>query len=533
MKNKKLLLIVSIVLAMTMSLGGTLAYLTDTDAEVNVMTVGNVIIDLIEQQRNDNGDALEDFEQGKTMLPIVGSAQGEKDAFGLPKAANYVDKIVSVKNTGKSEAWVRVLYALPANLENADATKADGPLHGNIGNRVDLNGDYTTEKGDAWQTNWQWTYGTASEKIQINGVDYNVYCTYYKQTLAPGAQTSAALAGFYLDSGVDYDADNGYYTFNGAKIEGFNGNVVIPVLAQAVQASGFTTYTDAFEAAFPYTKEATNDELTSWFNSGKIAEDMPTVVAVKTAEELQKALNDAKGTTIINLFADIDGDVTVTQKADVKITIDGGNKNYDGTITVDGKSARYETAGVTIQNINFEADSINADAYINLGKSGDNNTRYTNNVTVSGCTFNYNGEEDKVAIKSYTGGDWNLTVDGCTVENTMHSLLQVTNVEKGLTITGCKVYSKNGINLNNTPYLQMSGCTFDTKGYCVRFGVNGTTLNGNFTIANSTLKSACDDGDAVIIFRGTATGSTLTLTNTTVEGTTKTSGTASISGLSE
>ena len=99
----------------------------------------------------------------------------------------------------------------------------------------------------------------------------------------------------------------------------------------------------------------------------------------------------------------------------------------------------------------------------------------------------------------------------------MHSLVQVTNVEKGLTITNCKANSKNGINLNYTPYLYMSGCEFETLGYCVRFGVNGATNNGNFTIADSNLKSANDDGDAVIILRGTMTGATLNIEGTTLK----------------
>ena len=133
-----------------------------------------------------------------------------------------------------------------------------------------------------------------------------------------------------------------------------------------------------------------------------------------------------------------------------------------------------------------------------------------------------------MAVKSYTGGDWNLTLDGLTVNAGMHSMLQVTNVEKGLKITDCKVNAKNGINLNNTPALEMSGCEFDTEGYCVRFGVNGSTNNGTFSIANSTLKSANDDGDAAIIFRGTMTGATLTLTDTTLNGTPDITGEANI-----
>lgn len=263
---------------------------------------------------------------------------------------------------------------------------------------------------------------------------------------------------------------------------------------------------------------------TTWY---VVPENVDEVVVVSNATELQNALNNATGDYVIYVNGDIKGDVTAVQKADVKVTINGNGHKFEGALTVDGKSQRYATAGLTIKNFNFEADSLTADAYINLG-NGTTNTRYTNNVTVKGCTFSYSGAEDKVAVKSYTGGDKNLTLDGLTVNAGMHSMLQVTNVEEGLKITDCKVNAKNGINLNNTPALEMSGCEFDTEGYCVRFGVNGSTNNGTFTIANSTLISANDDGDAVIILRGTMTGATLTLTDTTLTGTPEITGDANI-----
>ena len=248
---------------------------------------------------------------------------------------------------------------------------------------------------------------------------------------------------------------------------------------------------------------------------------------VDSADKLQDALDAATGNYVIYVNGDITGNVTATQKADVQVTIEGNGKTFNGALTVDGQSKRYDTAGLTIKNFKFTSDSATPAAYINLG-DGNSSTRYTNNVTVSGCTFDYTGSGDKVAIKSYTGGDWNLKVENCTANAGMHSLLQVTNVEKGLTITDCKVYSKNGINLNNTPSLTMSGCEFDTTGYCVRVGVNGSTNSGNFTIANSTLKSANDDGDAVIILRGTMSGATVNLQGTTLVGTPDVSGEATI-----
>ena len=246
-----------------------------------------------------------------------------------------------------------------------------------------------------------------------------------------------------------------------------------------------------------------------------------TVKNVKNLAEFQKALDEAVDGDIICFAADITGDATVVQKANTKIMIDGCGYELAGTITIDGKSARYETAALTIKNVTFDDENGNGKAYINLGKSGDSNTRYTNNVTIQDCVFKGYGDDEidgAVAVKSYTGGDWNLTLDNLTVDAGMHSMLQVTNVEKGLKIVDCKVNSKNGINLNNTVALEMSGCEFDVRGYAVRVGVNGNTTNGTYTIANSTLKSLCNDGDAVIICRGTMTGSTLTLTNTTLVG---------------
>ena len=49
--NRKLVLILSLALSLALATGGTLAYLSDTDADVNVMTVGNVYIKQLEYER--------------------------------------------------------------------------------------------------------------------------------------------------------------------------------------------------------------------------------------------------------------------------------------------------------------------------------------------------------------------------------------------------------------------------------------------------------------------------------------------------
>ncbi|MEI3518617.1 MAG: SipW-dependent-type signal peptide-containing protein [Clostridia bacterium] len=71
--------------------GASLAYFTDKDKAENTFTVGKVKIGLNEQQRNADGTALKKFiENNEALNPIVGSAQGEKDEFGMPTAKNYV-----------------------------------------------------------------------------------------------------------------------------------------------------------------------------------------------------------------------------------------------------------------------------------------------------------------------------------------------------------------------------------------------------------------------------------------------------------
>ena len=243
--------------------------------------------------------------------------------------------------------------------------------------------------------------------------------------------------------------------------------------------------------------------------------DKDAIYPVANIQEFQAAIAEAKDGDIITFTNDLVGDVTVPQKADTKITIDGNNQKFAGTLLVDGKSATQTTAGITIKNINFT--DATADACITLGKSGDNNTRYTCNVTIENCTFDAPG---KVGVKSYTSGDKNLTITGCTATANAHSLVQVAGVDK-VVVENCEVYSKNGANFNQSTNVTIIGSTFDVKGYAVRFGAGSgdSALVETYLIKDCSLKSANDDGDATIILRGTADYSTLTIENTTIVGT--------------
>lgn len=242
------------------------------------------------------------------------------------------------------------------------------------------------------------------------------------------------------------------------------------------------------------------------------------VFNVTNATELQTALNNATDGAVIYFANDITGDVTATQKPNVKVSILGQGYSFKGVITVDGKSATYTTAGLTIKDVVFDAQTISADACINLGKSGDNNTRYTCNVTVENCTFDVVGA---VGIKSYTGGDKNLTITGCTATANAHSLVQVAGID-GILIENSTIKSVRGMNFNSSTNVTVDNCSVDVQKYAVRFGASsgGSGETEVYTIKNSSLKSVnVDDDDAVIVLRGTADNSTLTIENTTIEGT--------------
>lgn len=252
MKKKILSLCLVLALAAVAIVGGTLAYFTDTDEAINTFSAGGVAIDLIEQERGENG--LKEFTQDKVLMPIVGSAQGEKDAYGQPVAENYVDKMITIKNTSKSDAWVRAYFAIPSALDDGQETynASLNILHFNFGNKKTEDGTFATTYGEEWiwkNTDGSWKYF----ETVIDDVAYNVYYADYYQPLAAGETTEQFVSGVYLDNNVDMNEKGEYVIVrNGDEtvIEGFDGSVNCPVFAVAVQEAGFDSVEEAVTAAF-------------------------------------------------------------------------------------------------------------------------------------------------------------------------------------------------------------------------------------------------------------------------------------------
>ena len=263
MKKKLLALVLVVALAATAVIGGTLAYFTDTDEAVNTFTVGGVKIALIEQQSSEDGKSLVAFENNQTLMPIVGSAQNDpKNDVGQPTSKNYIDKIVTIENTGKSDAYVRAYFAIPSALDDGNETFNAGKnvLHFNFGNE---NGVTTLGNQWEWMHGNKWNYFETT----IDGVAYNVYFADYYQPLAANDTTEQFVSGVYLDASFD-SKDGKYYAFGEEiNLSGLlvNGELKVscPVKAVAVQADGFGTVAAAVDAAFgehfnPFGGTATN-----------------------------------------------------------------------------------------------------------------------------------------------------------------------------------------------------------------------------------------------------------------------------------
>ena len=253
MTKKKFLAVALVaILAITAAVGSSLAYLRDSKKVENTFTWGKVRISLIEQQRGENG--LEPFVQNKKLLPIVGSAQGEKDEYGMPVARNYVDKMITIQNTGDDDAYIRAYFAIPSALDDGYETFNAGMnvLHFNFGNKV-TDGVISTTEG----VEWKWTHDGKWNyfETEIDGVKYNVYYADYYKAIGADETTVQFVQGVYLDKSFEMreNEDGKYsgYAFD-KPIQGWdweNETVSCPVFAVAVQADGFDSPAEAFNAA--------------------------------------------------------------------------------------------------------------------------------------------------------------------------------------------------------------------------------------------------------------------------------------------
>lgn len=223
-KRKILLLALSLCMVAILAAGTTLAYLTDTEVETNVFTIGNVDITL-----------TENFENNK-LIPGID-----------------VNKDVFVTNVGSEDAYVRVHIAIPTLLDSGDD---DNPMFASYNNLLHWNQSIASMQKGKW--NWHKTNmysehanypgwpGNESEnwntyEATVDGVKYTVYIGTFETPLEKGEKTIDAITNVYLDASLD--------NVHIENILDELGEIRILVAAEAVQAAGFKDAWDAFEKA--------------------------------------------------------------------------------------------------------------------------------------------------------------------------------------------------------------------------------------------------------------------------------------------
>ena len=238
MKKKFLSLTVAIGLLATAAIGGTLAYFTDTDAETNVFTVGNIDIDL-----------KENFDS--------------KNAELMPGKENAVNKDAWITNTGTNDAWVWAEVLIPAALDDGDDNSPQAPGLGNslhvnylganaleYAQNTDANGKYYNENLNAL---WIMQHNNETDKVSYgymgtetigegeDAVIYNKFIKFYTAPLEPGNSTIPFIDQAYMDAEVT-QGDNCYILADGKTK--YTGTWDIIVRAYGMQTDGFENTID-------------------------------------------------------------------------------------------------------------------------------------------------------------------------------------------------------------------------------------------------------------------------------------------------
>ena len=332
--KKFLLSALSVVTVAALAITGTIAWLQDDDSDVNVMTLGNVSIEQIEQEWNAGETALQDFTQAKPLYPYVGNLGWENTtdnggAYRRFTMNNVVDKYVSVKNTGKSDAYVRTIIA----LEMGDFSYTD------LGKIIGASVNHYNGSEFQFPGAWDWTDDFVAE---IDGKNYNIMVAVHKDAIEPGETTIPSLLQVYMNK----DATNE----DCEKIDGNgNGTYDILVFSQAVQTAGFADAETALDAAF--------GDITTTNHPWAGAGNAPVVpVVVSDAAELNAAIA-AGGSAVLSEDVEMEAATTAPYGNKYGVALNGGVLDGNGNelkIECYGDDYGIMTTGGTVKNLTIK-----------------------------------------------------------------------------------------------------------------------------------------------------------------------------------
>ena len=215
MKKKLMAIALAVCVVAVLAAGASLAYFTDkTEAANNTFTMGNVKITLDETDlTKDDGSRTP---AGNTYTNLYPGMDMVKDP--------------TVHNTGRNDAWVRVIVRVTNGAAFMDkfaiAPYASSPLEG-----------LTHGLGVGWQI-------TASTKD--TATNDMVYTIVYNTVLKPGESTPAVFEKLYIPATFG-NGEMAAITYKNAQDESVNG-FTMSIHAEAIQSEGLnaTSCQDAF-----------------------------------------------------------------------------------------------------------------------------------------------------------------------------------------------------------------------------------------------------------------------------------------------
>ena len=408
--KKTLIIVASVILVIALSIGGTLAYLTSTDSSVNVTVIGNIKIEQYEQDRNGN-----DFVQFQTLMPIV-QPTSIKDEAGYPACDNYIDQIVTVKNTGKNDAYVRTFVAIPYYYYEGhdDSDASTNVIHWNGYSAGDAAPKYpiaTKIPGTNKNVENTWVWGKDENNVwpgndgewnsfntTIDGQDYYVIAITSNTVLKPSEITAPNFTGFYLDSMVDFNGE--HFIYEGKIIDGMTPQINVLIATVAVQAAGWNDAFTALDTAFgvpsaqanPWVLEAPQipvgvenaTDLTNGLANGKNVFMMSDINADRQISVNNGNLLDGTGNTLTINNDDVSYGLTVTAGIAKNLTINGTLGAYEmtGDVTYENVKVVDTTYGINIGSGNGHSLTM-----INCILGDQNRYSSIGSAQFEGCTF--------------------------------------------------------------------------------------------------------------------------------------------------
>ena len=248
MKKKIFAFTMVIAMLAILAISGSLAYFTDDDAATNVFTVGSVKIELIESYVHRSGATAYETVEGYPETPattdgnhsddqILAASGEDNEVYQEYLAAQQlmpgvaINKMPYVKNTGKSDAYIRIRVLIPSALDLE-------VLNSSVICTTALEEEFSRPEGVGMYE----VDGTTT----VDGVAYDVYTFIRNEALTPGEMTY-----WNVWNVIKMDSDTVQ-----AEIEAFiaagaitaDGQFNVLVQADAIQAASFNNATEAFAA---------------------------------------------------------------------------------------------------------------------------------------------------------------------------------------------------------------------------------------------------------------------------------------------